>query len=334
MPTVIIFFIIFSILILVHELGHFLTAKKAGVRVEEFGFGYPPRLLGKKLGETLYSLNLIPFGGFVRLYGHEQVAETDLNRAFSHKSKLKRSIIIALVYSKLGIPGPVDYVRVLDVVQASPAHPAGLRPGDKLITINGQAFNNSQEFIALIEANRGQEVIIERQDQEAVRLTPRAVELTPEGEGALGIGISDIDFRFYPWWQMPFRGIVAGLEEAFLWGKEILAGLSLMIRQLITGTLPEVAGPVGIYQMTGEIKQSGFLALAQFMGVLSINLAIINLLPIPGVDGSWLIFVWLEDLLGKRKRQIETIIGQVGFALLILLMLLITIGDVRRLLSQ
>lgn len=353
LPTVIIFFIIFSLLVLVHELGHFLAAKKSGVRVEEFGAGYPPRLLGKKIGETIYSLNLIPFGGFVRIYGHEEAVDKDIDRAFTGQSKFKRSLIIlggvmmnfllgvlcfALVYSKLGIPMNLDYVKVLDVAHDSPAYQAGLKPNDQIIglTFNDQPIKvaSVDQFIQLIDQYRGQEISLQLTDGQEVILTPRTEAETPPGEGSLGIGISGTELKFYPWWQMPFRGIWAGLQEALLWGQEILVSLIGLFSNLFKGVVPEVAGPIGIYQMTGEVQKSGFWALAQFTGILSINLAIVNLLPFPGLDGAWLIFILIERLMGEKKQKIQAVISQVGFILLLLLMLLITFGDIRRLLSQ
>jgi regulator of sigma E protease len=352
-PTIIIFFIIFSVLVLVHELGHFLAAKKSGVRVEEFGAGYPPRLWGKQIGETLYSLNLIPFGGFVRIYGHEEAVDKDLDRAFTSQSKFKRSLIIlggvimnfllgvvcfALVYSKLGIPTNLDYIKVLDVAHDSPAYTAGLKPNDQIIGLSYQGeeikITEVDQFIQLIDGHRGQEISLKLANNQQLVLTPRTEEQTPPGEGSLGIGISGSELRFYPWWQMPFRGIWAGLQEAWLWGQEIVISLVGLFSNLFKGVVPEVAGPIGIYQMTGEVQKSGFWALAQFTGILSINLAIVNLLPFPGLDGAWLVFILIERLMGEKKQKIQAVVSQVGFILLLLLMLLITVGDIRRILGQ
>ena len=353
MPTFIVFFIMFSVLVLIHELGHFLAAKKCGVKVEEFGAGYPPRIWGKRIGETLYSLNLIPFGGFVKIYGHEEDVSHDLDRAFSSQNKKKRLLIIlggvimnfllgvvcfSLVYSKLGIPTNLGYVQVLDVAHDSPAYTAGLKPNDQItsLTVSDQQFKvtDVDQFVQLIDKSRGHEISLEINGDKQVQITPRTIEQTPAGEGSLGVGISSLDLRFYPWWQMPFRGIWAGLQETFLWGREIVVSLVNMFANLVKGVVPEVAGPVGIYQMTGEVKKSGFLALAQFTGILSVNLAIVNLLPIPGLDGAWMIFVLIERVLGKNQRKITTIASQIGFILLVLLMLLITVSDVRRIISR
>ena len=354
MPTFLVFFIVFSLLVLIHELGHFFMAKKAGVKVEEFGVGYPPRLWGKKFKETVYSINLIPFGGFVRLYGQDQKVVKEKQRAFYTQSKKKRSLVImggvimnfllgvvcfALVYSKLGIPTKLDYIKVLDVNHDSPAYQAGIKPGDKIIQIEvegrTETAENSETFVDLIISHRGQELILVMADGQQVKVTPRTAETTPEGQGALGVGISNIEMKFYPWWQMPIRGIIAGLEEAILWGKEILYSLGAMLKNLFRGVIPkDVAGPVGIYQITSEVKKEGFLAIAQFTGILSINLAVINVLPFPGLDGAWLVFILLERFLGKKRRRIEQLLSQAGLAILVLLMVLITINDIRRLMAQ
>ncbi|MBU0619099.1 M50 family metallopeptidase [Patescibacteria group bacterium] len=354
MPTFLVFFIVFSLLVLIHELGHFVMAKKAGVKVEEFGIGYPPRLWGKKIKETIYSINAIPFGGFVRLYGQDEKVVKDKRRAFYAQSKKKRSLIImggvvmnfflgvicfALVYSKLGIPTQLDYIKVLDVTHDSPAYQAGIKPGDKIIQteIEGriEIAENSEAFVDLIIAHRGEELVLVMVDGRRLKVTARTEEDTPGGQGALGVGITNTEMKFFAWWQMPFRGIIAGLEEAILWGKEIIYSLGIMIKNLFRGVIPkDVAGPVGIYQITSEVKKGGFLAVAQFTGILSVNLAVINVLPFPGLDGAWIVFILLEKVLGKKRRRIEQLLSQAGLALLVLLMVLITINDVRRLVAN
>lgn len=348
------FVIILSILIFIHELGHFLVAKKFGLKIEEFGFGYPPRIWGKKIGETIYSINWIPFGGFVRIYGEDYLEKSkDSSRAMYNKPKWVRFLItiagvvcnfllgivcFSIIYSFSGIPTPVDYVLIDAVSPGSPAQLAGLAAGDKVTNIDGLEIKTTQDFIQAVKNKENQTVTLQIQPKnetaiENYQLVPRAEY--PEGEGPLGVAISTVDFKFYPVWQMPFRGAWVGLQEAVAWGVTIVVGLFDMIKNLIGGVTPEVAGPIGIYQITvGVVKQGLFLTL-QFVGVLSINLAILNLLPIPALDGGRILFILIETIIGKRvKPQIEQYIHMFGMALLLTFMLWVTFQDVGRLISQ
>lgn len=351
MPTFIIFFLIFSLLVLIHELGHFLSAKIFGVKVEEFSFGFPPRIWGIKKGETTYSINAIPFGGFVRLWGHEEEVKTDLDRAFYKQGFLPRVMIIlggvimnfflgvlcfAIVYSIIGIPTPSKDVDIVKISPNSPAQQAGLKPGDEVVAIEaqGQRFEvaNTLEFIEIVSQHQGQEISLKLAGGKAVKITPRTSDQIPENQGSLGVVIeSAVTRKFYPAWQMPFRGAVYGTKYAISWGKNIVLSLGQMVVNLFKGEVPkDVAGPVGIYQMTGEAKKGGWDLVVEFLGILSINLAVINLVPFPGLDGAWLGFIGLEALTGKRWRKLERWASQLGFIFLILLMLLITYNDIRR----
>ena len=353
-------------MVLIHELGHFLVAKWAGVKVEEFGLGYPPRVWGKKIGETIYSLNVLPFGGFVRLFG-EQEADLSLKdkivEKFKHRAlyvkgkKVRLAVLLAgvvmnfllgivafsLVYSLVGIPEAVDYVVVSAVMPNSPAQEAGFREGDKVFTINGQEIKQVNDFVSLMDKNKGQEsqIEIERRKVSAdkgekmiIKVTPRTNP--PEGEGALGVLIANYDNIFYPWWQMPFRGAWTGIKEAVAWGVAMVVGVGTMLVQLITrGMAPQVAGPIGIYKITSMVSQQGALALIKFTGILSINLAVVNVLPFPALDGGRVIFIFLEKVIGRRvKPVIEYWINFVGMALLITLMLFITFREILQLLQS
>ena len=374
MPTIIIFFLLLSVLILVHEGGHFLAAKKAGILVEEFGFGLPPRLFGIKKGETIYSLNLLPFGGFVRLYGEETSVAKDKERAFSHKDKKTRIkillagvlmnlvlavVIFTLVYSFLGIPEKVNEVRVVEVLPNSPAWEAGLAADDLILSFEGEKIINNEEFLERVNGALGRPIKLEigRQENNPCQketlggqvgeeknysycqegkflavVIPR--EAPPEGEGPLGVVISDTKIQFYPFYQMVPKAIYNGFSEAVFWGKEIVMGLVNLVRGVLKGEKVafDVAGPVGIYQVTGEIAANGFWPLAQFAGVLSVNLAILNVFPFPALDGGRVFFVLSEKFLGpKRRQQIEMWANQIGFLILLLLMILVTINDLQRL---
>ena len=349
LPPLIVFLIVLSLLIFIHELGHFLAAKKSGIKVEEFGFGYPPRIWGKKIGETIYSINWIPFGGFVRLLGQEKrekkkwsVQET--KRAFFSQPKKTKALVLlagifgnfllgtvcfSVIYSKLGIPRELGYVKIVEVIKDSPAEEAGLKQDDQIVSVSGKTISSSKEFIETIEENKAREIVLQTTEKEFTMI-PR--ENPPENEGRLGVVITDVEIVFYPWWQMPFRGAWEGIKEAMLWSGMILQGLVITIKQLFAGVPPEVAGPVGIFQLTSAAAEQGILVLIQFTGILSVNLAVLNLLPFPALDGGHLVFVYLGPLLGeKRREKIEHIINTTGFIFLITLMILVTINDFARL---
>lgn len=349
LPSLMIFLIVLSILVFVHELGHFLAAKKAGIKVLEFGFGYPPRVWGKKVGETIYSLNWIPFGGFVRLLGQEKAeqkswTEKEKKRAFfSQPKKAKIPVLIAgivgnlllgivcftILYSKLGIPQQLGYVKVVEVIADSPAAEAGLIKDSQIVAVNQQKVTSTQDFISLIEEKAGESIVIQTKAGE-YSLVPR--ENPPAEEGRLGVMITDWEAKFYPWWQMPFLSAWYGLKEAALWSWMIIAGIGLTIWQLFKGVAPQVAGPVGIFQLTSQAAKQGILDLIQFVGILSINLGILNLLPFPALDGGHLMFVFLGKLIKEEKRdKIEHVINTIGFIFLLSLMILVTANDLLRL---
>jgi len=350
MITALSFLIILSLLILVHEGGHFLMAKKAGIKVEEFGFGLPPRIFGKQIGETIYSINLFPLGGFVRLYGEEETVKKNRFCSFSDKNKITRiSILLAgvamnlllaiilfcFVYSFLGIPEKGERITVLSIMDNSPAAQADLREKDIIISVDGQAVKEINQFVALIKERTAQPVVlvIERGNVEkfSVELEPR--EYPPEGEGAIGVVISDTQIKHYPFYQMIPKAIYNGVLEAFFWVKEMIVILKVILAAIWRGDgLPQgVAGPVGIYQATGQVSKQGILALVHFTGILSINLAVFNLIPFPALDGGRIIFVLSEGFLGKKKRQqIEKWANTAGMAFLLLFLFLITINDIKR----
>ena len=329
------FLIILSVLILVHELGHFLMAKRFRIKVEEFGFGYPPRLLGFKKQGTVYSLNLLPFGGFLRLKGEDLAAGKN---SFAGKPKRVRLLVLlagavmnfllgvvlfAAIYTRLGIPEKVDYLVVTAVAKDSPAEEAGIKLEDKLID-----FSATDKFIAFINEHRGQEVRLRLKDGREVLVTPRLAEVTPQGEGALGVAITNVDVVLYPIWQRPFRGMWFGLKEAVGWGKEILWSLTKI-------NAKDVAGPVGIYEISKDVTKQGWIAILRFVAILSVNLSILNLLPLPALDGGRLIFIGIEAVRKKRvKPEWEQAIHLAGIVLLIGLMVLVTINDVRRLIDS
>jgi regulator of sigma E protease len=353
----ILFVAILSVLVLIHELGHFVTAKFFRVRVEEFGIGLPPRavMLFHKFG-TWFSLNWLPLGGFVKLYGEDMDDESQVKspEAFFNKPIWQRAIILsagvimnfvlamflfAVVYSVLGVPEKIEGVKILEVRDNSPAIEAGIPAEAKVnkirVSETEYMIGGADDFIALVDEFKGSQIEIGVETGKETtwyEVTPRVDP--PEGEGSLGVVLSEMEIVKYPWWQMPFRGVVVGFQESIMWGKQILNGLWTLISGLVTGQgVPsELAGPVGIYQVTKQVSQYGILAVLQFMGILSINLAILNIMPFPALDGGRLVFLVIEKVIGaRRKNKFEGYVHAIGMWILLSLMALITIRDVWRL---
>jgi len=350
--SIIIFLIVLSLLILIHEFGHFYTAKKLGVWVEEFGLGIPPKAWGKKIGETIYSLNWLPFGGFVRLHGEnldDTVSKPD--KAFSNKSKKSRALIVSagvimnfllavvafgIVYSFTGVPKESDQVSVISITEGSPASDAGILEGDKILEVAGTPVHTTQEFISEIAENLDSEtplVILRDGTNQSVSITPRSDH--PEDQGPVGVVISSTENYFPPLLLRPFYGVYYGFKEAIFWMMLIIAGFISMIQTLLTGQVPAgVSGPVGIYALTTQAASFGLLALINFMGILSLNLAIINILPIPALDGGRLFFIVLESVFGRKVLpRVENYLHLGGFVILIFLIVLITVSDVSKLIT-
>ena len=362
--TIIAFILILGLLVLVHEFGHFIAAKKNGVYVEEFGFGYPPRLFSFRFKNTLYSINLIPFGGFVKLYG-EETGELDAetitdktikkplpSQAFTNKKPWQKLVIlcagvlgnfllgwvlISILFTQ-GIPTPTKDVIVDRVATNSPAQYAGLEPKDILleITINDKIFKlkSTNDLINLSKKYAGQEfaIKIKRADAEkTISITPR--KNPPTGQGPLGIVITSFIEKRYPWYQAPFFGLV----EAFNITSKIVSELGKTLFQLITFKKPQidVAGPIGIAQFTGQAIKFGRNAVLEFIALLSLNLAVLNILPFPALDGGRLVFVIYEWISKKRvNKNLERYLNLAGFSILILLALLISISDVIKLIKK
>lgn len=352
--TLIVFVLILSLLIFVHEFGHFITAKKLGIKVEEFGFGLPPKLFGKKIGETVYSVNALPIGGFVRLYGEDgegrKKATESPKKAFYGKSiKVRLAVLVAgvtmnlflgivcfsFLYLKLGIPTQTDTVSVIEITKDSPAEVAGLVKDEVIYQINGEKITSSKQFIDTTKELSGEEIVLTVGKESATRqivIIPRANP--PPGEGPLGVVISDTQMKRYPWYQMPYLVVREGFKEALSWSGNILLSLKTMVMGIVLhGKLPEdISGPIGIYQITGQATQAGWLAVIQFMGILSINLAVLNILPFPALDGGRIMFLGYEAITHRRvKPRIELLINNIGMATLLLLMGLITINDIVKL---
>lgn len=321
------------ILIIGHELGHFFAAKLFKMRVDELGFGFPPRIFSKKKGETTYSFNLLPFGGFVKIHGeHPGKVELDEpERSFTHQKAYKRAVVIIagafmnfiigwIAISAVFAIGIPTRVVISNVLPGSPADLAGFQVGNVL-----NNYSSSEEFLNFVNTNKGEEVLIND-----ISVTPR--ENPPEGEGALGITIIDSGIERQSIVRSVFSGFVSAIETTWL----IAIAFIGFISSIFGGNLEvveQVTGPVGIFGMLGEVSGLGTASLLQFLGLISLNLVVINLIPFPALDGGRFMTIALEKLTGRKlSYKFELTANIVGLALLFLLMVVVTIRDINNIL--
>jgi len=353
MLTLLIFILILGLLVFVHELGHFLSAKKSGMRVEEFGFGFPPRLFRVKRGETTYSINLIPLGGFVKIAGEDGEAREDPG-SFTAKSYGRRGFVLvagvamnvllaASLFSlgyKIGAPQIIDdqtqgnvknpKVQILEITPDSPAEAAGFQIGDILRGINGQNVSEVAETQKAIAASAGEEAdFIVQRGKELLSLKAMPRSEFPAGDGPLGVGLVKTAIISYSWPRAIKEGF---LDTAYALKLITTTFYHLLANMIISGKIAaDLSGPVGVAVMTSRASQMGFIYLLQFTGLLSVNLAIINILPIPALDGGRLLFLAIESIRRRPlNRKVEQWVNTAGFAVLIILMLLVTFRDVSR----
>lgn len=317
-------FVGLMLLILVHELGHFATAKFFGMYVEEFGIGFPPRLFSRKRGETRYSLNLIPLGGFVKLHGE---LDSSSPRSFMREKAWKRAIVLvagvvmnfiagALIFSTVLWVGVPPAVFISDVTDISPAARAGLMRGD---IING--WTDPSAFMAYVKKHRGEPItfsVMRSGELKKVTVTPRIK--APLGEGALGIGLIGGGAMSAGFWD----GLKGGFIMACGTVWSVITGLESIIYE------PQaIVGPVGIFRVAAGAGAIGFAYVLQLLGVISLNLAVLNLLPIPALDGGRLLFIVIEKIRGKQfSPAFEARASGVSFILLIVLVMAVTAKDV------
>ena len=347
--TIVAFLGVLAVLIIAHELGHFATAKAFRVRVDEFGLGFPPRLLAIRRGETLYSLNAIPLGGFTKMSGEE---DPKVPRSLASKSIGVRLLVLSagsimnallpLLLFSIAFMVPhnliMEQVLVKEVAPNSPAAIAGIESGDMILQINGKSVHNFFELHRYTQLNLGKEVtlLVKHSDltTENIQVVPRWKP--PEGEGAIGIErdieaarLSQTTVRqSYPFWEAIPMGVGECIETFVLFKNGIIG--------MFIGAIPvEVTGPVGIAQLTGEVAKAGISPLLEFTAFLSINLAIINIFPLPALDGGRIVFVLLEWVRrGKRiSPKTEGLVHMIGFVMLMAAFLAITYQDIVRIVS-
>ncbi len=360
--TLLIAFFSLIALMIIHEFGHFIIAKKFGVKVEEFGIGYPPRIFGKQFGETLYSVNLIPLGAFVKIYGEE--GGVDDYRSFSNLAIWKRILICLggviafwiaamIIFSVLfgigasvpagdqDIVGAPTSVVVAGISKNSPAELAGLKSGDVLIQIKSPKYesantpsqvltiNKISDFQAFVKAHGSEQLdfLVSREGKTFnVLISPRTSY--PAGQGALGVELERMAeiIKKVPWYQAPIKGI------AFTWEVTVksLQGIYDVVANLFKGKgVPsgaELAGPIGITIFLANAASYGAGFFLYFIGSISVLVAIFNLFPIPALDGGKLVFLIIEKIMGKPVPAVwEQTITAIFFFLLISMSLFVTI---------
>lgn len=368
--SIIIFLIVLAALVFVHELGHFIAAKKSGIRVDEFGIGFPPKLISKKIGETVYSLNLIPFGGFVKIFGEnpddESLTGPDSERSFVNKPRhiqamvLVAGIVFNFLFAWLLISisfmsgvaaSSADYAQYANRIQderlivttitpGSPAEAAELKAGDVIKEVRSGSLSVEGETLTIeavqniINESKGNDITIEyvRGDESGEKVVS-ATEGIVDDRYAIGIGMDNAGTLSLP----IHLAIWEGGKLTLYMIKAVTVGLADFIYSAFVGEadFQSVSGPVGIVGLVGDATRLGFTYLMMFTAIISINLGVINLVPFPALDGGRLFFVLIEAI--RRKSiapQVANTVNAVGFALLLLLMFVVTYKDIAKLLMK
>ena len=354
--TILIFLFVLGLLVLVHEAGHLLAAKRAGVRVDEFAIGFPPKLFSFKRGGTRYALNLIPLGGYVKIKGEQGDHAEDLD-SFSAKSPLQRAWILSAgvlmnialaavlltVGFTVGLPQALPdgetpsggtvasrQVQIVEVVENLPAQKQGIQLGDVVLSIDDTSVKTYQELQGVLDDKLGESVIVKVQRGDeliAYDIVPEILEST--GQPGLGVGLIESGTVRY---SFPLA-VVHGVASTGRLIQAIVVAFYEIIRDLIIGVPVdiEIAGPVGIANLTGIVSRLGFVYILQFTALLSVNLAVINYLPFPALDGGRVLFLLIEKARRKKMNpKVEAATHNIGFAVLLFLIFLVTIRDVSR----
>jgi regulator of sigma E protease len=351
--SILLIIVIFSSVVFVHEFGHFMAARRGGIEVEEFGFGFPPRLIGIKRGRTIYSINWLPLGGFVRMKGEDQ---NDNSKGAFAAAKLntKVKVLVAGVVMNLlmgyliltmlaltGLPriidgqfrlGPVHYaqepaVLVVEVVKDSPAAKAGIKTGDLVIAGNGQKFNSESDLTNFTKNHAGETVTLELK-QDGTR-NSKLIQLNSQSgsTGYLGVTPLRVESQRYGW-LAPI--VAAGISLQLIW--RTLLGFVGLIGGLVVHhqASADVAGPVGIVVILSNVIHLGWSYVWVFVLSICFSLAVINILPIPALDGGRLAITLIRARYKKLPIELENQINKFGFVALLVLMALVTVIDIRR----
>jgi regulator of sigma E protease len=329
--------VIFGLLIFAHELGHFLVAKRVGIGVYEFAIGFGPRLVSHRVGETTYSLRIFPLGGFVRLVG-EDPEEADEQESFQKQPVWRRFAVIAsgplmnfilaillfalIYFAYLGVP-QYRSTAIGELLPDGRAEAVGLLAGDRIVTIAGTEVRDWNELVALINAHPEKEITIEYERNGRLQ----EIDIIPRRDAQTGVGLIGIapETRRF--------ALLASLQMGVVHTAWFIRFIGASIVQMFTGRVaPDVVGPVGIIQIVGEVARTGVVNLLSLAAIISVNLGLLNLLPIPALDGSRLMFLGIEAVRGRPvDPHKESFIHFIGFTVLILLMILIAYRDLVRL---
>lgn len=370
--TIIAFLVVLSILVFAHELGHFWTARKFGVKADEFGFGFPPRLGGiyrDKEGKwhfvrgnkdtskldipgTLYSINWLPLGGFVKIKGEDGDGENEddsllskpiWKRATVMSAGVFMNIVLAMVLLSggfmIGLPqmtGDLSdkakvknhQIQIIETDPDSPADRANLKAGDFILSVDGNEFKNYKNLQDYVDEHSGEELEYQiKRGGEVISANITPEQRADSGRGGIGVYIAETGIVSYPWYLAIWEGIKTTLLLTWV----IMVAFYQLIKSLILGQGLgiEIGGPVKIAEVTGTAARMGYAYLINFTALLSINLAILNFLPFPALDGGRILFLIIEKIKGSPvKRELEAKIHYLGFALLMLLVLLVTYNDI------
>jgi regulator of sigma E protease len=366
--SIIIFIVILLVLVVSHEFGHFIVAKMNKIRVDEFSFGFPPKIFGKKIGETTYNLNALPFGGYVKIFGENgddpTVSEEDKKRSFTSKPKYVQALVLLAgvtmnflvawllltVGYMSGLPSSVamapkgvvinnQYLTVTSVVKGSPAEISGLKAGDKLLALDTPT--DSTKLLSSSFTAESVQNFVKKHGGEAVNVEilrgpeSKVIDVTPvnnkDGFPAIGISMDTIGTL-----QLPVH---KALWEGLKLTSNLTVGTAVGFYKLISGAIlgkgdmSAVTGPIGIVGVVGDAAKFGFIYLLSFTALISVNLAVINLMPFPALDGGRILFLLIEKIKGSRiKPEIANIVNMIGFGILMLLMVFITYHDIVKLL--
>ena len=357
--TVIAFLFSLSFLIFLHEFFHFILAKKLKVKVEEFCIGLPPRIFSKKIGETIYSIGLLPLGGFNKLYGEEKREKKP--GSFWGKRVEERFLIVfsaplanflfgAFLFSivfTLGFPQIIEKkpplnakeisIQVIQVMRDSPADKAGIFLGDKIIALKAKKeeiknIKEIEEIQKFIEKHKGEKIELTlKRGEKMIKKVVIARKNPPKGEGPLGIALAKTAIVSYPFPE----AIIKGGEYCLKISETLFLVLGKMIKGLFTGEKiqgVEIVGPIGIGVLISQMISQGSIYFLHFLGLLSVNLALFNLLPLPALDGGKIMLLFLEKIRKKPlSERAENLINQIGIGFLIFLMIIVTIKDLIRL---
>ena len=352
--TILAFILIIGFLVLVHEFGHFIVAKKMGMKVEEFGLGFPPTIYKKRINGTKYCLNLIPLGGYVKIKGEDYAIE-DEEDSFSAKPIWKRALVVIagvimniiagwlifIILFSVSAPVEIDEsiqekyilsqkITITEIIVDSPAEKQGLKPGDEIVSIQGKEINTIDEFQDIIASAESEINIdfIRSKESKTISLSPEIIKDISEDRKVIGVALSKIGTVRYP----IHKAIVAGSQAAYGYTTRIASAFFGIVKGAFFGKgLQGVGGPVAIAVITNDMINLGFIRVLIFTAILSFNLAILNIFPFPALDGGRLIFLAVEAIRGKpSKKEVEEWFHRIGFILFMLLAIFITYRDIAR----